>query len=117
MLSRNFCQKSLRVSYRFSFQICDALEKENYDEDHYTVAISLPVSLTLRNHSICLYLSSKIDDFDEDEVIPIKQVWKWLFPQRLEKRLNKKFVTGNNCEFYIELQLNFEDDDKELQQL
>ena len=37
--------------------------------------------------------------------------------QRLEKRLNKQFVTGNNCEFYIELQLNFQDDDKELEQL
>ena len=31
--------------------------------------------------------------------------------------MNKQFVTGNNCEFYIELQLNFQDDDKELEQL
>ena len=92
--------------------------KQNYfDEDHYTIAISLPVSLSLRNHSICLFLNQKHEDFDEDEIIPIKQVWKWLFPQRLEERLKKKFVTGNNCQFYIELQLNFENDDKELEQL
>ena len=28
--------------------ICEALKKEEYDENHYTIAISLPVSLTLR---------------------------------------------------------------------
>ena len=51
-----------------------ALETESYDENHFTVAISLPVSLTLRQHSICLHLADKLEDFDEDEVIPIKQV-------------------------------------------
>ena len=51
-----------------------ALETESYDENHFTVAISLPVSLTLRQHSVCLYLDSKLENFDEDEVIPIKQV-------------------------------------------
>ena len=56
------------------FQISSALETESYDETHFTVAISLPVSLTLRHHSICLHLSSKLEEFDEDDVIPIKQV-------------------------------------------
>ena len=51
-----------------------ALETESYDENHFTVAISLPVSLTLRQHSINLHLDSKLEGFDEDEVIPIKQV-------------------------------------------
>ena len=45
------------------------------------------------------------------------QVWKWLFPMRLEKNLGKKYVTGNNCEFYIELQLDFKNDEWELGQL
>ena len=93
------------------------MEEEQYDETHFTVALSLPVSLTLRQHAICLYLASQVADFDEDDVIPIKQVWKWLFPKRLEKRIGKNFVTGHNCEFYIELQLDFEDDEKELEQL
>lgn len=88
--------------------IKSALELENYDERHFTVAISLPVSLTLRHHSICLYLAKKIEDFDPDDVIPIKQVWKWLFPMRLEKTIGKNYVTGNDCEFYITLQLGKE---------
>ena len=36
---------------------------------------------------------------------------------RLEKTLGKKYVTGNNCEFYIELQLDFKNDEWELEQL
>ena len=93
------------------------MNEEQYDETHFTVAISLPVSLTLRHHSICLYLTEKVEKFDEDDVIPIKQVWKWLFPKRLEKRINRKFVTGHNCEFYIELQLDFSEDEKELESI
>ena len=65
---------SLTMSIYFIFQISLALTTESYDENHFTVAISLPVSLTLRQHSICLHLASKLEGFDEDEVIPIKQV-------------------------------------------
>ena len=106
-----------KIDHYSLLQIEKALEEEQYDETHFTVALSLPVSLTLRHHAICLYLATKVPDFDDDDVIPIKQVWKWLFPKRIEKRIGKKFVTGHNCEFYIELQLDFENDEKELGQL
>ena len=36
---------------------------------------------------------------------------------RLEKTLGKKYVTGNNCEFYIELVLDFKNDELELEQM
>ena len=36
---------------------------------------------------------------------------------RLQETLGKKYVTGINCEFYIELQLNFPGDELELEQL
>jgi hypothetical protein len=98
-------------------QICTSIANESYDEDHFTVAISLPVSLALRNHSIGIFLSNKIEDFDSDDVVPIKQAWKWLFPIRLEQKIGKKFVTGNNCEFYIELLLDFVNDNSELEQM
>ena len=37
--------------------------------------------------------------------------------RQIEKRIGKKFVTGHNCEFYIELQLEFSEDQNELEQL
>ena len=43
--------------------------------------------------------------FDEEEVVPIKQVWKWIFPKKMEAAVGKRFVTGECCQFYIELQV------------
>ena len=45
------------------------------------------------------------DAFDEDEVVPVKQVWKWIFPKKMEAAVGKRFVTGESCQFYIELQV------------
>ena len=61
------------------------IKKCGYDADHFTVAISLPVSLALRSHSLNLFLDEKMSDFDDDEVVPIKQAWKWLFLQNKTK--------------------------------
>jgi hypothetical protein len=41
-------------------------------------------------------------------------VWKWLFPKRVEKLIGKKYVTGDNCEFFIELEIVHVDEEKEL---
>ena len=43
------------------------------------------------------------ESFDEDDVVPIKQVWKWIFPKKMEAAVGKRFVTGDSCQFYIEL--------------
>ena len=59
--------------YNF-FQLCKEIIAAGYDADHFTIAISLPVSLTLRNHSLNLYLEEKVPNFDDDIVVPIKQV-------------------------------------------
>ena len=60
-----------------NFQVCSEIQTCGYDCPHFTIAISLPVSLALREHSINLYLKEKLGedaDFDEDDVVPIKQV-------------------------------------------
>ena len=49
----------------------------------------------------------------------LKQVWKWVFSPRLAKRLGDgmTLVTGDNCEFYIELQLDAGTDEADLESL
>lgn len=57
-----------------SFQIAEAIATCGYDADHFTLAVSLPVSLTLRSHSLNIWLAEKLpDSYDEDFVVPIKQ--------------------------------------------
>ena len=55
-------------------QVCQDVLQSGYDADHFTIAVSLPVSLSLRSHSLNLYLEEKVSSFDVDQVIPIKQV-------------------------------------------
>ena len=49
-------------------------------------------------------------------IISIK-VWKWLYPAKLERHVGKKYVTGDFCQFYVELEINFRDDKEELEKL
>ncbi len=91
--------------------------ESGFDSDHFTIAVSLPVSLALRSHSLEVFLRQKLDVFDEDEIIPIKQVWKWIFPHRIEKAVGKKYVTGDACQFYVELEIQHQSDKEELMKL
>ncbi len=99
------------------------MSESGHDADHFTVAVSLPVSLALRAHSLNVLLSSssegspRVEGFDEDEVVPIKQVWKWLFPHTLQKKLGRRYVTGDDCEFYVDLAIEYPEDKQEIQKL
>ena len=67
----------------FYWKVCRDVRNSGYDADHFTIAVSLPVSLSLRSHSLNLYLEEKVPHFDPDQVVPIKQVkskepfWRW----------------------------------------
>ena len=55
-------------------QVSEEIQSSQYDSKHFTIALGLPVSLALRNHSINLYLEERLESFDDEEVTPIKQV-------------------------------------------
>merc|ERR1719259_1251842 len=96
-------------------RVVQEISESDYESDHFMMAVSLPVSLTLRNHSLQVLLEEAVDGFDEDEVPNIKQVWKWVFSPKLAKRLGMKLAGGDNCQFYAELQLESASDKKEME--
>ena len=97
--------------------MCDSIRDCGYDADHFTIAVSLPVSLAIRSHSMNIFLSEKLETFDEDDVVPIKQVWKWLFSAKVGKFVDKKYVSGDACEFFVELEILHKEDAEELEAL
>lgn len=99
----------------FFCQVVNEIKQCNYDAEEFTVAISLPVSLALRTHSLNILLSEKLSNFNTTEVLPIKQVWKWVFSSRLQKGVGMKYSTGDNCQFFVELEILFEQDEPELE--
>lgn len=94
-------------------QIDSRLRQCPYDADHFTLAISLPTSLALREHSLKLILTERVSGFFEDSVVPVKQAWKWIHGPKFEAIMGKKFVTGDVCQFFVEFQVTFAEDEAE----
>jgi len=47
------------------------------------------------------------------------KVWKWLFPPMVEELIGGKrqLVTGNVADFLLELEVKYDDNDKEIEKL
>jgi len=114
------CCGVLQESYMSSVlnRVSQDIKESDYQSDHFMVAISLPVSLMLRDHALKILLDEMTEgEFDDDEVPAVKQVWKWVFSPRLAKQIGggMNLVSGDNCEFYVELQLDAGTDSTDLE--
>jgi hypothetical protein len=49
-------------------KITDAISNADYDSPYVTCAISLPIALQIRAHSIEMYLNEKLSNFDNSKV-------------------------------------------------
>ncbi|TRY78941.1 hypothetical protein TCAL_05003 [Tigriopus californicus] len=84
-----------------------------FDADHFTLAVSVPTSLALREHSLKLILTDRVPGFFEGCVVPVKQAWKWINGPKFEAVMGKKFVTGDSCQFFVEFQVTLAEDEAE----
>jgi len=114
------CCGVLQESYMSSVlnRVSQDIKESEYQSDHFMVAISLPVSLMLRDHALKILLDEMTGgEFDDDEVPAVKQVWKWVFSPRLAKQIGggMNLVSGDNCEFYVEMQLDAGTDKADLE--
>ncbi|XP_040576179.1 tRNA pseudouridine synthase Pus10 [Lepeophtheirus salmonis] len=93
-------------------EVSHAIKTSEYDSKDFSIAISLPISLSLRERSLTIFLTEKIEKFRSDDIIPIKQVWKWLFPTEL--KAEKKYLLGGTSDFFAELRIKYAEDDDEM---
>ena len=42
-------------------------------------------------------------------------MWKWLFSQRIESLVGKKYVSGEHTEFYVEMKIDYQEDAQEIE--
>ncbi|CAB4056048.1 PUS10 [Lepeophtheirus salmonis] len=66
-------------------------------QDHFMLPCLEEVSQSIKN---------------DDDIIPIKQVWKWLFPTEL--KAEKKYLLGGTSDFFAELRIKYAEDDDEM---
>lgn len=105
-------------------QVISKVNEAGYDCDDVTFALSLPITFLLRNRSVWLYIVNEYFDFftekyysheikQEYAVVSVKEVWKWLFSQKLANQLNKTANNGVNGTFHVNINVEYEDNDVE----
>ena len=48
--------------------------------DKFSISLSLPICLSLRQHSLLVHLASRMAGMQSEDILPIKQVWKKIYP-------------------------------------
>ncbi|XP_065155524.1 tRNA pseudouridine synthase Pus10 [Atheta coriaria] len=99
---------------------CPDLQKtQNYDNPMFSVSISMPASILLREHSMRLHVVEKFPAFFTDDKleIPINRVWKMFVKNPLAKTLNKTFQSSDIGDFFINITTDYIDDIEELKAL
>jgi len=92
-----------------------------YDADKFTLTISLPISLTIREHSLWLHLEHSVPDLikrrgiELKDVVPIKQVWKFIYPEFIASQVGMTHENGEKADFFVELVMLWDGDEEEMQ--
>lgn len=88
----------------------------DYDCTEFSCALSMPVSFSLRTHSLNLHVRNKfpgvLDDGSDPQIATVKDVWKWVAASEIEKGIHKTFQP-KECDFSITVNIAYENDEEE----
>jgi len=96
------------------------IKDSGYDAERFTLSLSLPISLTIREHALWLHLEKELkesvmgDRHRQTDIVPLKQVWKYIYPQVVESRVGLLHESGNTADFYVEVVVLWDQDETEM---
>lgn len=72
-------------------KIAEAVKAEKYEFDSLVLSVSLPAQLCVREHSVWLHVKKELREksvaLDKDDVIQVKEAFKWIIQGPLSKEL------------------------------
>ncbi|KAM6939599.1 tRNA pseudouridine synthase Pus10 [Xenentodon cancila] len=97
---------NLSVSDSFP-QMAEAVKFQNYQFDTLVLSISLPAQLCVREHSCWLHVKKEVREkglvLDKDDVIQVKEAFKWIMQSLVTKELGGvAVVTKSSFEVGVE---------------
>jgi len=100
-------------------QVVADIKDSGYDATKFSLSLSLPICLSLRQHSLWLHLKDRLPiaclaGLTQRDIVPIKQVWKYVFPDLVASKVDLDHLTGDVTDFFVELVVDWSDDRKEL---
>lgn len=89
----------------------------DYDSPTFSCMISLPVAIILREQAVWYLLTEKIPhlltcNLRVDYVTSLKDVWKFVFTEMFEEKLNKK-LEYSSSPFQVQISVLYEDEERE----
>jgi len=90
-----------------------------YDAEKFSLSLSLPICLALRQHSLLVHLTSRlpasvVSGIESEDIVPIKQAWKYIYPDLVAKKVSLEHLNGEKTDFFTELQVEWSNDNSEL---
>jgi len=100
-------------------QVVTSIINCGYDAEKFSLSLSLPICLSLRQHSLLVYLASRLPAscmacLDTQSIVSIKQAWKFIYPDLVAREVSLEHLTGDVTDFFAELQMEWPEDSKEL---
>lgn len=105
------------INLSLLLQIVKAVEEENYDNPTFNIAFTLPVSFYLRAHSLLTFLLNNFPGHVKSSLplgvvtVGVKDVWKYVFAEKVAKQVNKMFSTESDLR--IQVGIEYVDDHAE----
>jgi len=95
------------------------IESSGYDATKFSLSLSLPICLSLRQHSLWLYLRQRLpysstEGMRPEHVVPIKQIWKYFYPDIVASKVSLSHEPGDGAQFFVEIQIEWDKDEMEI---
>eukprot|EP00092_Neocalanus_flemingeri_P011611 GFUD01012512.1.p1 GENE.GFUD01012512.1~~GFUD01012512.1.p1 ORF type:complete len:491 (+),score=170.04 GFUD01012512.1:48-1520(+) len=100
-------------------QVVASIITSGYDAEKFSLSLSLPICLSLRQHSLVVHLANRLPascvaGLEPESIVPIKQVWKYIYPDLVAREVSLEHQTGDVSDFFAELQMEWPEDSQEL---
>ncbi|XP_071654054.1 tRNA pseudouridine synthase Pus10 [Temnothorax longispinosus] len=98
-------------------KIAEKVKEKDYDCTTFTCALTVPVSVKLREHVLYAYMSKEIDIHESvlstlrTRLQSVKDIWKLFMIPQLEQAMGKRADLSTPSPFLIEIFLTYADDE------
>lgn len=102
--------------------VVERIRSSGYDAERFTLSLSLPISLSMRQHALWLHLERSVPEGclghrQPEDVVPIKQVWKYIYPPVIGSQVGIQHESGDTADFFVELVVGWEKDEEEMSKM
>ena len=101
--------------------VADTLNTCGYDADTFSLQLQLPMCISIRQHALLVHLrhqlpASCVAGLRDEQVVSIKQVWKYIYPDMVADKVKLEHQYEDNG-FSAEIQAEWAEESSELESL